>query len=133
MRKQQTFHTVALRFKRWSRKRYAAFISIQRAVTIGQLSSNVSERFQTKNSSIHSSVLFTDQTGKEEKEATNERSLERLYTEVLSWLTQVLLLLVSVQTAKQTSLADSSAYMRNLYFRKRKVSVYTEAFRFFIS
>ena len=51
MRKQYTYKPVALRFRRWSRKRYAAFISIQHAVTIGQLSANVSERFQAKNGS----------------------------------------------------------------------------------
>ena len=32
MRKQYTYKPVALRFRRWSRKRYAAFISIQHAV-----------------------------------------------------------------------------------------------------
>lgn len=61
MKKQHTFRPVALRFRRWSRKVYATFISIQRAVTIGQLTANVSERFQTKNGSVHSSVLLTDQ------------------------------------------------------------------------
>lgn len=123
MKKQQTFHSIALRFKRWSRKKYAAFISIQRAVTIGQLSSNVSERFQTKNGSIHSSVLFADQTVKEEKEDASELSLEQTFAEVLPWLNQVLFLLFSVQTVKQTSSADSSIYINNLYFLKRKVSV----------
>ena len=54
--KQKTF-----RFKRWSRKGYAAFFSLGRAVTIGQLSSNVAERFQIKNGSNHSSVLLTGQ------------------------------------------------------------------------
>lgn len=122
MKKQQTFHSTALRFKRWSRKKYAAFISIQRAVTIGQLSSNVSERFQTKNGSIHSSVLFTDQTVKEDKEDASELFPERTFA-VLPWLSQVLFLLFSVQTVKQTSSADSSAYINNLYFLKRKVSV----------
>ena len=73
MRKQYTYKPVALRFRRWSRKRYAAFVSIQRAVTIGQLSANVSERFQTKNGSVHTSVLTFDKTGEgeaEEKEKT---------------------------------------------------------------
>ena len=60
MRKQYTYKPVALRFRRWSRKRYAAFISIQHAVTIGQLSANVSERFQAKNGSVHTSVLTFD-------------------------------------------------------------------------
>ena len=73
MRKQYTYKPVALRFRRWSRKRYAAFVSIQRAVTIGQLSANVSERFQTKNGSVHTSVLTFNKTGEgeaEEKEKT---------------------------------------------------------------
>lgn len=73
MRKQYTYKPVALRFRRWSRKRYAAFISVQHAVTIGQLSANVSERFQAKNGSIHTSVLAFDKTDEgdvEEEENT---------------------------------------------------------------
>ncbi len=68
MRKQYTYKPVALRFRRWSRKGYAAFISIQRTVTIGQLSANVSERIQAKNGSIHTSVLTLDKTGEGEIE-----------------------------------------------------------------
>ena len=74
MRKQYTYKPVALRFRRWSRKRYAAFISIQHAVTIGQLSANVSERFQAKNGSVHTSVLTFDKVNDgetEEKENTS--------------------------------------------------------------
>ncbi|EEC95666.1 hypothetical protein PRABACTJOHN_02951 [Parabacteroides johnsonii DSM 18315] len=92
MRKQYTYKPVALRFRRWSRKRYAAFVSIQRAVTIGQLSANVSERFQTKNGSVHTSVLTFDKTGEgeaEEKEKTYRSDssesipLSRLYLQAL--------------------------------------------------
>lgn len=57
MKKQLVFYSSSLRFKRWSRRGYAAFISLKQTVTIGHLSAHVSERFQTKNSSIHSSVL----------------------------------------------------------------------------
>ena len=46
MRKSYTYRSQALRFRRWSRKAYAAFISIQRAVTIGQLSFSVADRFE---------------------------------------------------------------------------------------
>lgn len=46
----------ALRFRRWSRKAYAAFVSIQRTVTIGQLSANVANRILAKNDSLHASV-----------------------------------------------------------------------------
>ena len=78
MRKQYTYKPVALRFRRWSRKRYAAFISIQHAVTIGQLSANVSERFQAKNGSVHTSVLTFDKVNDgetEEKENTSHTLL----------------------------------------------------------
>ena len=77
MRKQYTYKPVALRFRRWSRKRYAAFISIQHAVTIGQLSANVSERFQAKNGSVHTSVLTFDKVNDgetEEKENTVQKT-----------------------------------------------------------
>lgn len=52
MRKQHTPRPVSLRFRRWSRKAYAAFISIQRAVTMGCLSCHVVERLQNKNYSV---------------------------------------------------------------------------------
>lgn len=57
MKKQHLPDSPVLRFKRWSRRGYAAFISLKQTVTIGHLSANVAERFQTKNNSIHSSVL----------------------------------------------------------------------------
>lgn len=72
MKKQYTYKPVALRFRRWSRKRYAAFISVKNAVTIGTLSANVSERFQVKNGSVHTSVLSMErgETGETEEEDT---------------------------------------------------------------
>ena len=66
MKKQYAHKPVTIRFRRWSRKGYAAFISVQRAVTIGQLAAHVSERFQVKNGSNHTSVLSFDKTGEEE-------------------------------------------------------------------
>ncbi|RHJ82539.1 hypothetical protein [Parabacteroides sp. AM08-6] len=68
MKKQYTYKPVVLRFKRWSRKKYAAFISIKQAVTIGNLSANVSERFQIKNGSTHARVLLSEQGEKDECE-----------------------------------------------------------------
>lgn len=44
----------ALRFRRWSRKAYAAFVSVSRTVTIGQLSTSVADRLQKKHLSLHS-------------------------------------------------------------------------------
>lgn len=68
MKKQYTYKPVAIRFRRWSRKKYAAFISVKNAVTIGTLSANVSERFQVKNGSVHTSVLSMEQGDKDETE-----------------------------------------------------------------
>lgn len=54
MKKQhRTYQSVVLRFRKWSRKAYAAFISIHHTVNIGQLATSVSERFQAKNLSLH--------------------------------------------------------------------------------
>ena len=73
MKLQQRYFTQnSFRFKRWSRKGYAAFFSLSRSVTIGQLSSNVAERFQIKNGSNHSSVLLTGQIGPEEAKKETE-------------------------------------------------------------
>ncbi|WP_287619389.1 hypothetical protein [Parabacteroides sp.] len=61
MRKSYTYRSQALRFRRWSRKAYAAFISIQRAVTIGELSFSVADRFEKKNQSLHTGIgTFTN-------------------------------------------------------------------------
>lgn len=62
MKKQYTHKPIAIRFRRWSRKGYAAFVSVQHIVTIGQLATNVSERIQTKYCSIHASILSSDLT-----------------------------------------------------------------------
>ena len=76
MRKSYTYRSQALRFRRWSRKGYAAFISVQRAVTIGQLSFSVADRFEKKNQSLHTAIgTFTDgffEGDEEEKEDTGE-------------------------------------------------------------
>lgn len=50
---------IALRFRRWSRKAYAAFISVNHVVTIGHLATYVSERFQIKNLSLHGWLAYT--------------------------------------------------------------------------
>lgn len=82
MRKSYTYRLAALRFRRWSRKAYAAFISIQRAVTIGHLSFSVADRFQKKNQSLHTGFgtlldgsLETDQEEEQEHAVGNEWSL----------------------------------------------------------
>ena len=114
---QRNFTQNSFRFRRWSRKGYAAFFSIKRAVTIGQLSSNVAERFQIKNGTVHSSVLFTDQINPEEKERNTELLQGESYAETLSHLSLVSLWLLTIQTTKQTVAAVSFAYTYILYPR----------------
>ena len=46
----------ALRFRRWSRKRYAAFISLKHTVTIGHLAIALADRFQQKQLSLHTGL-----------------------------------------------------------------------------
>lgn len=71
MRKQYIRQTLpALRFRRWSRKRYAAFISRQRACTMGTLRCNIIERLQQKNGSVTEGCLVpTCQRGEEDSPA----------------------------------------------------------------
>lgn len=53
MRKQAFRYTLAaFRFRRWSRKRYAAFVSRQRCCTMGTLRCNVVERLLRKGTGI---------------------------------------------------------------------------------
>lgn len=99
MKKQHTHIPVALRFRRWSRKAYAAFISIQRIVNIGNLTANVSERFQTKNGAIHTSVLAFDCTGSEKAAEENEFSDERLQIMTPLWQSPALFFVQTVQQA----------------------------------
>lgn len=95
----QTAHSqlstaAAIRFKRWSRKGYAAFISVQRAVTIGQLRANVSERFQIKNGTVHTSVLSRLQTVEEKGNDTEECSLKNLWDTINEFRLLIALLFV---------------------------------------
>ena len=68
-RRLYTYRPIALRFKRWSRKGYAAFVSVQRAVTIGHLSAGVAERSLTKSNTLQASVLTPSKEDKERDES----------------------------------------------------------------
>ena len=46
-----------LRFRRWSRKGYAAFVSLRHTVTIGQLAIALADRFQQKHGALHAGIL----------------------------------------------------------------------------
>lgn len=109
--KQYTDKPVALRFRRWSRKGYAAFISIQRAVTIGKLTANVSERFEVKNGSIHTSVLSVTRT---EATETAEEEIccmdEWSGTTATLWQLPALLLVQTIQHSAAAAYAYTFIY-----------------------
>ncbi len=61
MQKQQSYSkSCSLRFKRWSRKSYAAFVSLHHEVTIGNLSAHVSDRICQKQDNTSVFFLFSD-------------------------------------------------------------------------
>lgn len=66
----------SLRFCRWSRKGYAAFISIHRQVTIGRLAAALVERFHLKQQTLHGTLALTNDIclaeGNTDKELLNK-------------------------------------------------------------
>ncbi|MCD8193821.1 MAG: hypothetical protein LUD74_04595 [Tannerellaceae bacterium] len=66
MRKQYISQTVTFRFRRWSRKGYAAFISIHRSVSIGQLACHLAERFYSKSTSTQPGPAVPGNDGDED-------------------------------------------------------------------
>lgn len=120
----------ALRFKRWSRKAYAAFISIQRAVTIGCLSANVSERFQVKNGSVHTSVLLeesnSDYGTREKQDPLKEEKLQE------TGIYQQLLVVLSVQTARQCVAPAITYTLNNRVPKEREIQLYAESSALFV-
>lgn len=68
----------AFRFRRWSRKRYAAFVSRQRAFTMGTLRSNVVDRLLKKGvcavsaAAVGTTGFFTGEAGAEQTPADGE-------------------------------------------------------------
>lgn len=124
----QTAHSqlstaAAIRFKRWSRKGYAAFISVQRAVTIGQLRANVSERFQIKNGTVHTSVLSRLQTVDEKGNDTEECSLKDLWDTINEFRLLIALLFVQANI-QQIESALVYTFIQLKYSEKAGSSVY---------
>lgn len=124
----QTAHSqlstaAAIRFKRWSRKGYAAFISVQRAVTIGQLRANVSERFQIKNGTVHTSVLSRLQTVEEKGNDTEECSLKDLWDTINEFRLLIALLFVQANI-QQIESALVYTLIQLKYSEKAGSSVY---------
>ncbi len=130
MRKQHTYKPAVLRFRRWSRKRYAAFISIQHAVTIGQLAAHVSERFQVKNGSNHTSVLTLDKAGdKETEDEENRYSSDSSGCNILSLLFQQTV--CQIQTVSQPAASYAHIVKDNISEIAEGLSYNLKTFRDF--
>lgn len=130
MKKQYAHKPVTIRFRRWSRKGYAAFISVQRAVTIGQLAAHVSERFQVKNGSNHTSVLSFDKTGEEET-MEDKTSRDEVVRNTLSLLFEQAVCLVL--TVSRPAAAQATQTIKNNISESAEGSqhIIAEAFRVF--
>ncbi len=68
--KQQT-KQLSLRFRRWSRARYAIFVSLSQNVTIGVLSVSVSEK-STQKTSSHKLLLLNNSTNNNNENTNSE-------------------------------------------------------------
>lgn len=62
-----------LRFRRWSRKGYAAFVSRKHTVTIGCLAAAVADRFYQKGLSLHRGVGHLVEGLREETEHSSQK------------------------------------------------------------
>lgn len=125
MRKQPSYSRPALRFKRWSRKAYAAFVSVQRAVTIGQLSANIAERFFVKQESVQSLALRSDRATEEEEEAASEGQ-----SGLQALALRLLLAALPAQTALQPA-APAIHYIHTTSRKSGSPQYITEGFRSF--
>lgn len=86
-----------VRFRHWSRKGYAAFASLGRCVTIGQLRKNVTERALTKQT--EPSLLPTTQKHPSEPEAESPESRATLPADNALWLLRIVPKIETTSTA----------------------------------
>ena len=81
MQKQQSYlKSASLRFKRWSRKRYAAFVSLHQEVTIGNLAVHVSNRILLKQNDSVASEHLLDVQFENNKEEEHDALVSSFYT-----------------------------------------------------
>ena len=74
-----------LRFRRWSRAKYAAFVSVHRQVTMGQLASSLADRFYAKQALLHGGLISAVQVGISEeafREITEEDDFLSVFLEM---------------------------------------------------
>lgn len=123
MIKQYTPRTETLRFRRWSRKAYAAFVSICKLVTIGCLKREIAEQSLAKNISV---CIFSPAIV--EQEEKDDFCREDELTVVAMLCQQNLLLPVQV---KSVAAPQNKIQYNNLRQRAESIWLTTYTFRSF--
>lgn len=121
MKKQYAYSPGMLRFRRWSRKGYAAFSSLRRIVTIGSLGCRVVESLQRKNGlSLGFVTIFLSD---EDKTFSEDMADVDLFSGQKAW------------SLDGSSCSETDGIpcigSSELYYRGRKVPVLSGVFRFF--
>ncbi|MCC8142784.1 MAG: hypothetical protein LUD02_09040 [Tannerellaceae bacterium] len=109
MRKQYLSGMVTFRFRRWSRKGYAAFISIHRSVSIGQLACHLAERFYAKSTATQTGLTLRYPAGEADEE--EKASLLPVVNSVSSLLLLILSTLLLPQVAEVASPAGQHIFV----------------------
>lgn len=104
-----------LRFRRWSRKGYAAFISRKHTVTIGCLAAVVADRFYQKGLSLHRGVSLLVEALREETEHSSQHPERE--DACLLFVEQALLLLLLSQ--EQTEACPAWVSAMNVFDKQK--------------
>ena len=104
-----------LRFRRWSRKGYAAFISRKHTVTIGCLAAAVADRFYQKGLSLHRGVSLLVEALREETEHSSQHPERE--DACLLFVEQALLLLLLSQ--EQTEACPAWVSAMNVFDKQK--------------
>lgn len=131
MRKVLTYRQTPLRFHRWSRKRYAAFVSVGHTVTIGHLAAGVSERLLAKNCAVHPSAHLKETVIGWKKRETTEDSDPNAFTIDPLWQLFQSLFHTNILNCAPTAQADVNTLFIHLVARELLVSLYRSLPGFF--
>lgn len=124
MKKQYTICALpALRFRRWSRRRYAVLLSRQRACTMGTLRNHIVERLQHKNDIRTIDMLVVMPLGKEDSP---------LWYEEENGCEELLSRMASVRFVQRTAVAAPDCIDCLQLIQSGKYQCKTGAFRFVV-
>lgn len=94
-----------LRFRRWSRKRYAAFVSLHRTVTMGRLAVHIADRLQKKQQSLSPAACVVAKSG--DSEDWDKERMER-EPEGMNLFLLFLELFITIQVGKAAAQVAAS-------------------------